>query len=101
MDLSIGARAPDPGVVALLRALAAVELSVFAARIATLVMLSTASLGLRAGAFPRWLAVFTYVVGVAEFINVMPAEPTLYVFPAWIALVSFVLLVRRPQIGAA
>ena len=42
--------------------------------------------------------VVTYVVGVAEFVNVTLAEPTLNVFPAWIALVSVVLLVCRPQL---
>jgi len=93
--LDVSRQAPDPGAAALFRALAAAELSVFAARIATLVMFSTASLGLRTGAFPRWLV----VVGVAEFVNVTLAEPTLYVFPAWIALVSVVLLVRRPELA--
>ena len=96
--LDVSGQVPDPGAAALFRALAAVELSVFAARIATLVMFSTASLGLRTGAFPRWLVVVTYVVGVAEFVNVTLSTPTLYVFPAWIALVSVVLLVRRPQL---
>jgi len=97
--VDVGGQTPDPGAAALLRALAAVVLSVFTARVATLVMFSTASLGLRTGAFPRWLVVVTYVVGAAEFVNVTLAEPTLYVFPAWIALVSLVLLVRRPRIG--
>jgi len=97
--LDVSRQGPDPGAAAMFRALAAVELSVFAARIATLVMFSTAALGLRTGAFPRWLVVVTYIVGVAEFVNVTLAEPTLYIFPAWIALVSLVLLVRRPQIG--
>jgi hypothetical protein len=96
--LEVSGQVPDPGAAAMFRALAAVELSVFAARIATLVMFSTASLGLRTGAFPRWLVVVTYVVGVAEFLNITLAEPTLYVFPAWIALVSVVLLLRRPQL---
>ena len=46
-------------------------------------------------ALPRWLVVLTYVVGIAEFVNVTVARPTIYVFPAWIALVSVTLLVRR------
>jgi hypothetical protein len=61
----------------------------------------SSTLALRTGAFPRWLVVVTYVVGVAEFVNVTLAEPTLYVFPAWIALVSVVLLVRRPELVPA
>lgn len=99
--LDVSGHAPDPGAAALFRALATVELGVFAARIATLVMFSTASLSLRTGALPRWLVIVTYLVGVAEFVNVTLSSPALYVFPAWIALVSIVLLVRRPQISPA
>jgi hypothetical protein len=95
--VEVSGLAPDPGAVSLLRAMAAVVLGVFAPRVATLVMFSTASLSRRAGALPNWLIVVTYVVGVAEFINVTIATPTLYIFPAWIALVSVVILVRHPS----
>jgi hypothetical protein len=91
---------PDPGAASMSRALAAPLLSVFAPRVATLVMFSTAALARRAGALPRWLIVVTYVVGVAEFVNVTISAPAVYVFPAWIALVSVVLLVR-PRPGPA
>jgi hypothetical protein len=97
--LVVGDRTPDPDAVALMRAGAAVVLSVFAPRIATLVMLSTASLGRATGALPSWLVVLTYVTGVVSFVNVSIATPTVYVVPAWIALVSTVLLVRRPPHG--
>ena len=80
--VDVSGQAPDPGAAALLRALAAVVLAVFAPRVATLVMFSTASLSRRASALPSWLIVVTYVVGVAEFVNVTIATPTLYVFPA-------------------
>lgn len=89
-------QAPDPGAVALLRAMAAVLLGVVAPRVATLVMFSTATLSRRAGALPPWLIAVTYVVGIAEFVNVTIATPTLFVFPAWIALVSVVVIVRHP-----
>jgi len=93
--VEVSGQAPDPGAAALLRALAAVVLAVFVPRVATLVMFSAASLSRRGGALPAWLIVVTYVVGVAEFVNVTIATPTLYVFPAWIALVSIVVLVRH------
>jgi len=95
--VDVSGQAPDPGATALLRALAAVVLAVFAPRVATLVMFSTAALSRQAGVLPHWLIVVTYVVGVTEFVNVTIATPTLYVFPAWIALVSIVVLVRRPD----
>lgn len=97
--LAVGDRAPDPDVAAVTRAAAAIVLSVFAPRIATLVMFSTASLGRATGALPRWLIVSTYVIGVLAFVNVSVATPTVYAVPAWIALVSIVLLVRKPPHG--
>lgn len=82
-----------------MRAGAAVILSVFAPRVATLVMLSTASLGRVTDALPGWLVVLTYVLGVTAFVNLSFAAPTVYVVPAWTALVSIVLLDRRPPQG--
>lgn len=97
--LAVGDRAPDPEVVSLFRAAAGIVVSVFAPRIATLVMLSTASLGRATGALPRWLVVLTYALGVIAFVNVSLATPSIYAVPAWIAVVSVVLLVRRPPQG--
>ena len=93
--LAVGDRAPDPAATSLTRAAASVALSVFAPRIATLVMFSTASLGRATGALPTWLVWLTYVVGVFEFVNVSIATPTVFVVPLWIALVSVTLLVRH------
>ena len=97
--VAVGDRTPDPEAVSVMRAGAAVVLSVFAPRVATLVMLSTASLGRATGALPGWLIVVTYVIGVLAFVNVSIATPTVYVVPTWIAVVSIVLLVRRPPQG--
>lgn len=94
--VELGGQQPDPGAASMVRALAAIILSVFAPRVATLVMFSVATLSRRAGALPRWLIVLTYVLGVVEFVNVTISTPILYVFPAWIALVSVVVLVRHP-----
>ncbi len=95
--VAIGDKAPDPDAVSLTRSGAAVVLSVFAPRVATLVMFSTASLARATGALPPWLVWLTYGVGVVELVNVTIAAPTIYVLPAWVALVSIVLLVRHPR----
>jgi hypothetical protein len=87
----------DPGTVSLLRSAAAVVLSVFVPRIATLVMFSAASLGRATGALPRWLVVATFAIGAYELVNVTVDEPTVFLVPGWIALVSIVLLVRHPS----
>jgi uncharacterized membrane protein YkvI len=97
--VAVGDRTPDPAAVSVTRAAAAVVLAVFAPRIATLVMLSTASLGRATGALPNWMVALTYVIGVLAFVNVSVATPTVFAVPAWIALVSVVLLVRRPPQG--
>ena len=97
--VEITGKAPRPDAVSLLRATAAVVLSVFAPRIATLVMLSTASLGRVTRALPRWLVWLTFAIGIAAFINVSINTPSIYVVPGWIAVVSIVLLVRRPPNG--
>ena len=102
--VSLGGPTPEPEDVGMTRALAVGLLAVFAPRAATLVILSTAALGRVTRALPRWLVWLSYVVGIAEFVNVTVSTPTIYVFPAWIALVSVVLLVRRPTlatVGAA
>lgn len=85
----------SPGLDAIRREL--VVLSIFLARIAMLLMFSIAILGRASGALPTWLVVVTRPVGVFELVNVTVSAPSLYVLPDWIALVSVVLLVRRPE----
>ena len=94
--VGVGGRQPDPGAVSTMRAFAVALFGVFLPRVATLVILSTAALGRATGALPRWLVWLSYAVGVAEFVNVTVSEPMIFVFPAWIALVSVVLLIRKP-----
>jgi hypothetical protein len=90
-------RAPDPGSIATMRALATTTLAVCAPRFAALVMISTATLARATGALPRWLVLTTYAAGLVTLVVVTVSEPAPYVFPTWIALVSVVLLVRRPD----
>ena len=99
VQIALDGGAPDPGAVSLLRVAAAVVLSIFLPRVATLVMFSTASLAWASGALPRWLVGLTVALGVVELVNVTVATPTVFLLPAWIALVSVVLLVRHP-VGA-
>jgi hypothetical protein len=47
---------------------------------------------------PPWLVLVTYIVGIAEFVDFAISRPTFYVFPAWIAVVSIMMLIRlRPE----
>jgi hypothetical protein len=92
----VGGVTPDPGAVSMSRAMAVVLLSVVAPRVATLVIFSTATLGRATGALPAWLIWLSYAIGIVEFVNFTVSAPTIYTFPAWIALVSVVMLLRRP-----
>jgi hypothetical protein len=96
--LDAGGQLPDPGAAQLARATGLAILLVFTPRVATLIMFTSATLSRRAQALPRWMIVLTYIVGVVEFVNVTVAEPVLYVFPAWVALVSVVLFLRHDRL---
>jgi hypothetical protein len=97
--VDVGQQTPEPGSAAMTRSVAAIVLSVFAPRVAALFMFSTATLGRATGALPTWLVVITYLIGVGQLINVTISQPSIYVVPAWTALVSVVLLVRPPAHG--
>ncbi len=93
--------APDPGAASMSRGFASIVLSLFTPRVGTLVILSASALGLRTGALPRWLVILSYVAGIASFITVTVSHPVVYVMPAWIALVSIVMLVHGVPQGPA
>ena len=79
----------------LLRALAYTLMFGFASRAAALFMLSTATVGLRTGAFPRWFALVGYAVGIALLLVVSFYDWVILALPAWVAFVSVVILVRE------
>jgi len=90
-----GAVGIDPAAAAMTRSFAMVALGVYAPRIAALFVFSSSTLGLRTGVLPRWLAVLGYVLGVLLLVDVTISTPSVFVFPAWIALVSIVLVFHR------
>ena len=95
IQVAVADQSSDPGAASLLRAAAAGVLTVVLPRVATLVMFSTAGLARATGALPRWLVLLTYAIGAYELVNVTVDSPSVFLVPAWIALVSVVLLVRR------
>ncbi|MDJ0923554.1 MAG: hypothetical protein QNJ77_03250 [Acidimicrobiia bacterium] len=90
----------DPGAASMIRGYAQVILAVFAPRVAALIVFSSSTLGLRTGALPRWLILAGYVVGTGLIINVTFWNPSLYVFPGWMVLMSLVLLFHHPKSAA-
>jgi hypothetical protein len=75
--------------------------NVYALRMAAVFLISQATLWMRTGVMPRWMALLTYVVALALLFVVTQASWVILVFPAWVFLVSVYILVthlagRRP-----
>jgi hypothetical protein len=79
----------------LARALGTALLSVHAARMGAVFVITTATLGLRSGALMKPTAVVGYGLGAAMLIGAVFREPSPYLLPAWVAIASLDLLRRR------
>ena len=71
-------------------------ISVYAMRMAAVFTLSVSTLVLRTGAMPRWVAFLGYAVGLTLLIAAGEHKWVQLAFPAWVLLVSVVLLLTRP-----
>jgi hypothetical protein len=70
-------------------------------RVEAVFIIVTSTVGFRTGAFPRWLALFGYIVGAGMFVVPLLLEPILLAFPIWVGVMSSVLLVRRKRVRSA
>lgn len=80
--------------------------NVYALRMAAVFLLSQATLWLRTGVMPRWMAFLTYAVALVLLLIVTQVWWVILVFPAWVFLVSAYILVghltgRRGPASAA
>jgi hypothetical protein len=71
-------------------------ISVYAMRMAAVFTLSVSTVGIRTAAMPRWVSYVGYVVGLTLIVAADAFKWSQLVFPAWVLLVSVVLLVVRP-----
>jgi hypothetical protein len=76
--------------------------SVYALRMAAVFQISQATLWLRTGVMPRWMAWVTYAVALVLLFVFTQAQLTILVFPAWVLMVSVYILIlqlrrRRPE----
>jgi hypothetical protein len=74
--------------------------NVYALRMAAVFLISQATLWLRTGVMPKWLAYPTYVVAVVLLFVTTQAIWVVMVFPAWVFLVSVYILVTHLRSGA-
>jgi hypothetical protein len=74
--------------------------TVYALRMAAVFLISQATLWLRTGVMPKWLAYPTYVVAVVLLFATTQAIWIVLVFPAWVFLISVYILVTHLRSGA-
>jgi hypothetical protein len=73
-------------------------LVVFALRAAAVFMVAGTTRALRAGLFPRWFALVSYVLALVLVVSVATVRVVSLVFPLWIGVVSVLILVRRQRL---
>ena len=88
-------RAPTAEEARLARSLAYTLLFAFATRAAAVFLFSTATLGLRTGAFPSWFALTGYVAGAILLLVVNFWDWVVLLLPAWVAVISVSILRRE------
>ena len=71
-------------------------ISVYAMRMAAVFTLSVSTVGLRTSAFPRWVAILGYLDALILIVAAGEHKWTQLAFPAWVLLVSVVILLTRP-----
>ncbi|HEU5485300.1 MAG TPA: hypothetical protein VFU98_10360 [Microlunatus sp.] len=71
--------------------------SVYALRMAGVFMISLGTIWFRTGLMPRWLAAVTYLVALALLLVVNLSMWITLLFPAWVCLVSVVILVSSSR----
>jgi hypothetical protein len=67
----------------------------FGARMAAVFTLSVATMGIRTGTIPRWLAFLGYATGLLLMLTPPLPNLTQFLFPAWVLALSVLILVRR------
>jgi hypothetical protein len=73
-------------------------ISVYAMRMAAVFTLSVSTLGLRTSAIPRWVCLLGYLVAVVLLLGSGERTWTPFLFPAWVLLLSVMILITRPQV---
>ena len=71
-------------------------ISVYALRMAAVFTLSVSTVGIRTGALPRWVAYSGYVVALGLMVAAGEHKWVQLIFPAWVLMVSVVILVTSP-----
>jgi hypothetical protein len=87
---------PNADVFAYGRSTTQTLISVYAMRMAAVFTISVSTVGLRASAMPRWVSYIGYLVALILLVAAGEHKWTQLMFPAWVLLVSVVILFTRP-----
>jgi hypothetical protein len=87
---------PGPDVARALSSVGYTMVFVYGVRAAGMYMLTTTGLARSAGLLPRPVVVVSYLAATFLLVSTTFHPAILLVFPAWVLMVSIVLLVRRP-----
>jgi hypothetical protein len=68
---------------------------VYALRMAAIFLISQATLWLRTGVMPRWMALLTFPLALLLLFVVAHADWVILVFPAWVLMVSVYILISH------
>jgi hypothetical protein len=92
---------PNTGIFAYGRSTTQTLISVYAMRMAAVFTLSVSTVGLRTSAMPRWVSFLGYLIALALLVAAGEHKWFQLLFPAWVLLVSVVILFTRPTNRAA
>jgi hypothetical protein len=87
-------RIPSPAAIELAHGLSYAFLYTFAAKMAGVFMMVTSTVGYRTHRFDRWLVYATWALAAFLLISISFYELIVLIFPAWVALLSVLILVE-------
>jgi hypothetical protein len=79
------------------RSLASALFYVFTIKMAAVFMLVSSTIGRRTGFLPRWFVIVGTIGAVVMLLSVGFFEPLALIFPAWVAVVSILILRAHPD----
>ena len=68
---------------------------IYALRMAAIFLISQATLWVRTGVMPRWMALLTYAVALVLLFIYTQSQWVILIFPAWVLMVSVYILAAR------
>ncbi|CCH76485.1 conserved membrane hypothetical protein [Nostocoides japonicum T1-X7] len=85
----------DPALSGTMTAFGQAMLMIYGLRIAAVFMIATTTRAMRAGLFPRWFALVSYVAALVLMVALSYVRAVVLVLPIWVGAVSAVILFRR------